>query len=514
MRPWFLLPLLVGFNSLACSETDTVADTPLDGAGQAGQAASSAGGGGGVGGGTATDPPLQGGAGTSAGSASSDAAGAAGDDGGVTSITTSPLALYPAFSTIITDYYVRCADGDNALTVTTSTASGDTTRDVTLQPNDATNVDDRYFIRCLPADFPAMTVTTRGTPTAGYYLANSNNYAMVLDTHGVPVWYARGTSMINVDTPAVDTISLMPNFAPPFGAGSVSNFEIRSLATDLVTVVSAAAGAQTDAHEFRTLPNGDHLLFTTPAQTGVDLTGLNALGNNETIMGCIIQEIDASNNLVWSWDATDHVDPVLESLEPLAVTVGDVSVTDVFHCNSIEVDGSGNLLLSMRHANALFYIDRTTDKVTWKLGGSAYNKDGAALIHVENDAQTTFSMQHDARFRANGNVTLFDDHGAGKGVARGIEYALDHDTGVATPVFQTLGSAAAGYEGSFRRYDDGESVVGWGFVNGDPRFLTEVDAQGNDVLDMAFDDAEVNYRSVKVPTSQFDLATLRASAGK
>ena len=193
--------------------------------------------------------------------------------------------------------------------------------------------------------------------------------------------------------------------------------------------------------------------------------------------------------------------------------VDDASVVDPFHCNSIDVDSSGNLLLSSRHANALFYIDRATGTVLWKVGGSAYNKDGATHVQIVDDPEVAFNLQHDARFLPNGDITVFDDHGATTGVARGVEYAIDHQANVATVAFQFVGSAQSQYEGSFRRYPDGESVISWGSIPTDSRILTEINANGQDVLDMAFDD-QVSYRAVKVPLSQLDIGLLRARTAK
>ena len=433
--------------------------------------------------------------------------------GDVTSVVTSPLILTPSFDPSIYDYYVRCAAGDNALTVTSTDGNGTASQQLTLTPDQLAAVDSRYWIHCLPSDFPTITVTRGGTPTPGYYLVNSSLYGTVLDTNGVPVWYTRGSAAINVALLAPNTLSLMPNYKPDLGNDSTTPFEILSLTSDSVTTVASPDG-QTDVHEFETLANGDHLLFTAPLTTGVDLTGLQSFGADSAILDCKVLELSPSGDVVWSWLASDHVDPARESLEPLAMTALSTDFVDVFHCNSIAVDDIGNLMISMREANAVFYVNRSTGQVEWKLGGTAYNKDGAALIAVQGDSQTTFSMQHDARFLPNGDVSLFDDHGAGPGVARGIEYAIDHVAGVATPVFQFLGTAASLYQGSFRRYADGASVIGWGYVPTDPRTFTEVDATGKDVFDVAFGAGNVSYRAVKVPLSDLDIGLLRSASGK
>lgn len=440
---------------------------------------------------------------------------AAAEDGAVLAISMSPLALTPSFDPTIHDYYVRCSSETNALTLTVTDSSGSVSTPLTLSEDQLTSVRDTYWIRCLPSDAPVITVTRGdggGAPTPGWYLVNSAAFAFVLDTNGTPVWYARGPTVFNVDSVTPNTISFVPNSTGAFGTSDATRFEVHSLSTLTMATVQAV-GSPTDAHELRLLPNGDHLLLTYPLQSGVDLTGLQTFGSDETIANCQIQEVDPTGQLVWSWLATDHVDPKQESLEPATDTVNGTTVDDVFHCNSIDVDASGNLLLSMRHANAVFYIDRTTGAVEWKLGGASFNKDGATYIQIVNDPEVTFSMQHDARFLSNGDLTLFDDHGASPGLARGVEYTLDHTANTASLVFEFLGTAQSEAEGSFRRYADGHSVIGWGFVSSNATVLTEIDANGVDVFDVAFSPSgNQSYRAVKVPLSQLDVTMLRATA--
>jgi hypothetical protein len=136
-------------------------------------------------------------------------------------------------------------------------------------------------------------------------------------------------------------------------------------------------------------------------------------------------------------------------------------------------------------------------------------------LAVTGDPQGTFNEQHDARFLPSGDVTMFDDHGAkpGQGIARGVEYSLDHTAGIATFVWQHAGAAQSFAEGSFRRYPDGHSVIGWGTLLAPPLLiLTEVDAAGNDVLDIASKNGP-SYRSIKVPLSQLNIDVLRTTVG-
>jgi hypothetical protein len=466
---------------------------------------------------------------TDAGDAAPDATPDATDaapDAGVTvySIDLDPLTITPSYSPSTHDYSVRCAAGDNVVTLTVVDSTGTHTSTVHLVENQELVVDNDYYVRCLPHDFPVIAVATytgNGLPTPGYYLVNAKNYAIVLDTNGTPVWYEPGTSAFNVDAQRHDQISFLPNAAGPFGSDPSVKVEVHALDT-LTTTTVQAVGVATDLHEFQTLPNGDYLVTAYPLKAHVDLTGLGSYGSDETLADCQIQELDPQDNLVWSWTGSDHMDPVKESLEPITATVNSQPVVDAFHCNAIDVDSNGNLLLSSRHTNAVYFIDRTSGTIQWKLGGTAYNKDGAAHLQVTSDSQTTFNMQHDARFAANGDVTLFDDHGADNGtsnaVARGVEYSLDHDAGTAAVAFQYLGSGESHFQGSFRRYADGESVIGWGYVPGDPRVVTEVNANGDPVLDIWFLATTpirgISYRAVKVPLSQLDISVLRSTAAK
>src|SRR5271154_1965113 len=103
----------------------------------------------------------------------------------------------------------------------------------------------------------------------------------------------------------------------------------------------------------------------------------------------------------------------------------------------------------MRHLNAVFLIDRATGDVIWKLGGTSFTANDpevaqdvpAQHLSITGDSETHFCGQHDARFVPTPNpavedVSVFDDHTACVGAARGVEYALDLGAGTATPDWQ------------------------------------------------------------------------------
>jgi hypothetical protein len=467
-------------------------------------------------------------------------------------IAVAPNLMTPAFSPAIHDYYVRCGTGMNALTVSMSAPRGGTvallqptttpavaSRTMTVKvPEDGAIVvnaalgfgAEQFWIRCIPHDFPWLSMSLHpnaGTPTPGYYLVGNtflapheSGYAMVLDGNGTPVWYgatSTGGGPKAVDVLDSNTISFSPLSGYTFG-NSEGSFEIHSL--DPVNVHDVApAGLPLDTHELRRLPNGDYLMFAAPVVTGLNLTGLTMYsGRDEAILDCVIQEVESDGSLVWQWDALDHFDPVQDCTWPqlgaATNTAGKtVSVVDPFHCNSIDVDPSGNLLVSARHMDTLFLVSKATGQVLWKMGGSTYNKDGAPYIHVVDDPLNGFYRQHDARFQPDGTITVFDDETARRGPARGLRLSYDVDAGTAEIVWQYSGVSTSAAMGSVTILPDGSHVIGWGIPAGGSPAFTELDTARNDLLDFYFTDGDTSYRALKVPLSALSIDTLRAAVG-
>ncbi len=462
-----------------------------------------------------------------------------------TTLSISPLTLTPPFSTTTSDYYLRCAAGTNTLTVSMTAAPGSTialqqpiqttpstawSGTVAVAENEAIVVDvttsgttDAYWVRCLPHDFPKFAMTLHpeaGTPVPGYYLvgnvimaAGQRGYAVVLDGKGVPVWYHStrdGLPAVDVNNVISGTISYMDYVGPSF-TSDAGALELHDLADGNTTFVQPAA-MPLSPHELQQLPNGDYVMIAIPIITGVDLTGLGNYGINENMLGCNIQEIDAKGALVWQWAATDHFDPVKDCVWPQSIAVSGRLVVDAFHCNSIDVDPDGNLLVSARQMDSIFLISRDTGAILWKMGGATYTVEGAPYISVVNDPLTSFHGQHDARLLPDNLVSLYDNQTEKSHAARAIIYEYDVDAGTATPVWVYKGLVSSLAMGSLRFQENGASVIGWGIGAPDLVF-TEIDGKGNDLLDFSFTDGDVSYRAIKIPTSAFDIGLLRTTAG-
>jgi hypothetical protein len=391
-----------------------------------------------------------------------------------------------------------------------------------------------------------------GSPTPGYYLVgndvtvNDAGYAMVLDGLGVPVWYYEmpaGLGVLDVDSVVPGSVSFVP------ASNALEDYQVHKL-SPLSTVSLAPDGYAPDTHELLALPNGDYLMLSYPQKSGIDLTGLSVitangtfvpLGPDSTIQDCTVVEFKPSGEVVTTWNASDHFDPVkvclftLTGVGPTGTGPDGGTVYDVFHCNSIDVDpANGDLLVSSREMSSIFYIEWPGGRVLWKMGGTNASLDDATYVAVPDP----FYFQHDARLQpgwspacngGTGQISLFDDESLMTNPARAVVYdvvvgtgadggpsACDGgrgdagDAGVATVAWQYKGSEMALAQGSFRITSDGSRVIGWG-IGANPTF-TEVDLEGNDLLDFLIIDSW-SYRAIKVPKGAFDLNVLRATSG-
>ncbi len=491
------------------------------------------------------------------------------------------VSLYPAFSPAIHDYYVRCAAGTNPLTVSMTAAPGSLsvlvlpvasatlptqTIDVVAFENEpivaaATNgaATTEYWVRCLPHDMAPLVWrpnATAGTPSPGYYLigddyppAGVTGYAIVLDGNGVPVWYARAPEdhgTYDVDSVVPGTISYIPSFRVP---QTTNAFRMRGLRPPGTTLLAPSA-YKPDIHELRVARSGNYLVLYVPTVYGVDLTGLRALlpdggtevlGPNATILECGVIEFKADGTLVSLWLAGDHFDPAKDStyaevLPPSPLVADGGVVVDPYHCNSIDVDPeTGDLLVSSRHMDSVFYVAWPSGTVLWKMGGRKYTKDNAAFV----TAASPFYRQHDARLLpgwsaacngGTGQISMYDDEtgmptdsravvydvvvGGADGGAGGCDGGADAGLpGQATVAWQVSGPSSSVAAGSFRILADGSRVVGWGYTKTAGLVFSELTSSGAHLVDFFYGNGSASYRAVKVPLDAFDLSDLRNTAG-
>jgi hypothetical protein len=432
-------------------------------------------------------------------------------------VTTAP-ALFPAFDPGISDYVVRADSAATAqVTVTVpagmrvsvdgqpeksesfstsvslsegkqftiSTASGE---------GDATT----YHVRCLPSDFPLWTAERPGVPQAEWYLLAPSlslsspkiqNYAILFDNHGVPVWWFRsGWTPYDVNYLSDGNVSWTTTMP----------FEEHRWDGSLANVISAAEGTN-DNHELRLLPNGNDLLIGQRLRGPEDLSAYG-LSPVATILDNVVEEIAPDGSLVWSWDAMDHI-PLSETDPARWASALSSDPVDPYHMNSVEWDGDG-YVVSLRHLDSIFKIDKATGGIVWKLGGAPHSES----LAFANDPYNNFGGQHDARILPDGTLTVHDNGTGRNRPPRAARYRIDPLARTATLVEQVTDPDAPTSFccGDARKLPEGDWVMSWG---GNPS-VTEMTPAGDRIFRLTFD-GYFAYRANPLPFGVLDRALLR-----
>jgi hypothetical protein len=208
-----------------------------------------------------------------------------------------------------------------------------------------------------------------------------------------------------------------------YGSGSYIMLDHNYNVAYNLTTKSLTVGG--DIHEIELTDNGTALMSAyEPMQW--DLTAYNI--ENGWLADSIFEEVDiATNDLIFSWRASEHIALNASYADPGATGISSDSPYDFFHINSIEKDDSGNYLISARHTHGIYYINGTNGDIIWTMGGK--NND----FEDKSDGQATnFAWQHDARWRNADltEMTLFDNGAADwvktENETRGLWLSIDY----------------------------------------------------------------------------------------
>ena len=123
-----------------------------------------------------------------------------------------------------------------------------------------------------------------------------------------------------------------------------------------VATVRAANGYDMDAHELSLTSSGPALVMSY-VTVPWDLSKVGGRRNG-LVEDNVVQEIDVeSGALLFEWHALGTIG-LGESYRPAPRARN--KIHDPYHLNSIELDRDGNFVLSARHTNAIYTIDRRT----------------------------------------------------------------------------------------------------------------------------------------------------------
>ena len=123
----------------------------------------------------------------------------------------------------------------------------------------------------------------------------------------------------------------------------------------------------------------------------------------------IVQQFDIeTKQLIFHWGASDHFPVNTTFRERGGDGRTEASAFDFFHLNSAEKDPKGNYLITARNTHTITYIEGSTGKVIWNLGGK-----NNMFQDLSDGRATDFRWQHHARWRDNyTRITLFDNQSA------------------------------------------------------------------------------------------------------
>lgn len=286
---------------------------------------------------------------------------------------------------------------------------------------------------------------------------------------------------------------------------------------NVIKRVTARKGFTSDLHEF-TITKRNTALFTAIKQVPADLTPYGG-PKDGYIDDYSIQEIDlATGRLIYFWDALSHIDPA-DSIVPASSATESNNIWDCYHINSIDEGEDDSLLISMRNMWAIYKIDKATGNILWQLGGRKND------FTIEPGA--AFSWQHDARYRSNNRISMFDDACCASSTSppecqsHGLILELDYCHMTASAV-RTYFHAPALYvpsQGNVQKLPNGNQFIGWGQEPYLSEYAqagnTKSDPRRNFLYDVRFPNENMSYRAFKnrwvgLPLSPPSLAVIPA----
>lgn len=447
--------------------------------------------------------------------------------GGPNKVSITAPSLYPGFKPSIRDYVLNCTGGPVEITAEVpgdiqvsidggSARNGSFTTQVPLQPNQRFSFtrsngsgQSTHHVRCLPDDFPEWSFDEYGESAWQWYivragLANNVSYAIIFDGHGVPVWWFKG---------AGGDAKYLGDGKLAWTAGALNNdvhYQIRGLDGSLLNSIRTV-GSELDDHDLQLLPNGNYMVMSyKPRGETVDLTPYGGPSDG-AVLDAEVQEVEPDGDLVWSWNSQDYIG--LEETDHwwddfvLANPTRFGPGHDIVHINSLEAT-NGAVVVSMRHTDAVYKIDRSTGEIVWKLGGTTTPES----LTVLNDplGSDPLGGQHDARILPDGTLTTFENGTNKSRAPRAVRYEINEAAGTATLLESVSDPDApsANCCGSARRSPSGSWVASWGGLGSAPHPISEFDSTGGQTFKLLFP-GDFSYRANPVEYGKLGRSALR-----
>lgn len=332
----------------------------------------------------------------------------------------------------------------------------------------------------VPGDFPRVVITVNDNPSPGCLflenvLGGFQPYTMILDNHGLPVWYRRGLTY---------NFQVLQNGMITWCVGDGSaGFPAFDQNFNYLRTYAAVNGYLTDFHDLKVRPDGSYFLIGYRLNA-VDMSRYVAGGNpSASVRETVVQGFTAEDELVFQWRAWDHYD-----IRDLGGN------TDFPHMNSIDIDDDGNLLVSARYLSEVTKVDRDSGEILWHLGGPH------SSFTFLNDPLNGISYQHDISALGHGHYMVFDngnDHEPQ--VSRAVEYELDLTNRTARLFwqFRDTPDKYTYWRGNAQRLPTGNTLIN--FSRADYPKAIEVDSNGVKRFELSLVPSSDAYKAVRFP---------------
>lgn len=329
-------------------------------------------------------------------------------------------------------------------------------------------------------EYPAMEITTLNNPSQDYLFLDLTTGGignlMIVDNELTPVFYRKVSGIIY-------DFKYQPDGELTFSIGPSTIFGMDS-SGKIINQFFAPPGITLDIHELRVMSDGTYFILG-EEYLNIDMSQYVQGGDTAAILVTHnIIHMNANDNEIWRWRTIDHYD-ILDTDQYVNLTQHQIDWT---HCNSIDIDNEGNILLSTRNFDEVTKINGTTGEIIWRLGGE---KNQFTFI---NDIRG-FSRQHCVRWMSNGDVIMFDNgHYLLPEYSSVVEYRIDETNFTATLVRRYTHNDAifSRVLGSVQELSNNNILIGWG--DSQNPAITEINDQDSIEFELKFLENARQYR--------------------